>query len=268
MGWIAYGLRSIVEFLVTPFDWLPETLGLTLIGVLTGLGMLWVVGKTSSQKRLEVVRRKMASAIYEMRLFLDSPGRVFRAQGRLLGGSFVYVALLLPSLLVLSLPLGVLYLHLEPRHGLAPLSVGQPVVIAVDLESGVDGYTVEAPELPPGVSMSAPVLVSPAENRAYLRVSLLGPGTYELSIQVAGKGVSKRLSTTDAFPVRTRGLSSFWEMGSERPIPSDLGVTSISVDHPSSEQSWLGLGIPWWLYWLIIATIAALALRRPLDVVL
>lgn len=268
MGWIAHGLRSIVEFLVTPFDYLGDTLGLTLLGVLTGAAMLWVVGKTTSQKRLEVVRRKMASAIYEMRLYLDSPGRIFRAQGRLVGGSFVYVALLMPSLLVLSLPLGGLYLHLETRHGLSPLPVDQPLVVAVQLAPEIDGYSVEAVDLPDGLAVTAPVLVSPAEARAYVRVRIQRPGDYELAIQVAGKRVVKRLSTTRALPVRASGLSAFWELGSERPIPSDTGVESISVAHPARAQSWFGFDIPWWLYWMLVATIAALAMRRQFGVVL
>jgi hypothetical protein len=45
-------------------------------------------------------------------------------------------------------------------------------------------------------------------------------------------------------------------------------VSAVSVAYPQAEQHWLGMEIPWWLYWLLLATVAALVLKRPLEVAL
>ena len=48
----------------------------------------------------------------------------------------------------------------------------------------------------------------------------------------------------------------------------DGPIASIAVEHPAADTSWLPLSMPWWGYWLIVATVAALDLRKPLGVTL
>ena len=62
--------------------------------------------------RIRHARAQMASAIFEMRLYLDHPVQLLRAQGRLVGWSVLYVAFLLPSMVVLAVPLGLLFVPL------------------------------------------------------------------------------------------------------------------------------------------------------------
>ena len=56
-------------------------------------------------------------------------------------------------------------------------------------------------------------------------------------------------------------------LGDEPPLDS-AGVTSVAVAHTPQNLDVLGLELPWWLYWLIVSIAAALALRRPMGVVL
>jgi hypothetical protein len=78
MDTLIHGLRTGIEYLLVPFDAMPRFWALTVLSVASGVLMLWVVGKTTPQRRVEIARARMASAIYEMRLFLDSPGRILR----------------------------------------------------------------------------------------------------------------------------------------------------------------------------------------------
>ncbi|WP_428267420.1 hypothetical protein [Haliangium sp.] len=277
MDTLIHALRSAFEYLLKPFDALPPFWGLTLVSIVSGVFMLWVVGKTTPQRRIEVARARMASAIYEIRLFLDSPKRIVLSQGRLLAWSFAYVGYMLPAFFLLSLPLGPLYLHLETRHGLAPLPVGAPIVVTVTMEPGRDLGAVAVGDLPEGVRVTAPAVRVPDEDRVYLRLVIDQPGTYELPIRVGDAVVEKRLAADPAaaaagapmFPERTRGGALLASFGHEDPVPADLGVAAIAVTHPESIRSYLGMSGPWWAaYWLIVATIAALALRRPMGVTL
>ena len=270
MDTILHGLRSAFEYGLAPFDALPPFWGLTLISLFSGVGMLWVVGRTTPQRRIEVARARMASAIYELRLFLDSPRRIFAAQKRLLLWSFAYVGYMLPAFLLLSLPLGVLFLQLEARHGQAPLPLNTPIVVKIALDpdrAAGDDLAIEAPA---GVRVTAPVLRVPDEHLAYVRVAITEPGTHALTVRAGGTEVSKRLSAApDAVqvaPERTRGAGLLWSYGNEPPLPRAAGIASISVPHPAMPDTYLGLPMPWWLYWLIVATVAALALRRPMGV--
>lgn len=281
MSTLLHGLRQLIEWSLLPFDALPAWLGLTLISVLSGAAMLWVFGKTTPQARLATARDRMAASVYEIRLYFDSPRRALAAQGRLLGWSLAYTALMLPAFVVLALPLGLLYLHLETRYGLEPLPTAEPLIVrvALDEDAALDGQQVAAAsEQPAGVRITAPALYVAHEHRVYLRLELDPAAAeatqpIELAIDVAGTPVSKRLSTSSTHgplvPERARGLTLLWSMGHEDPLPGDSGVRSIALEHPAiDDDRWLGLAMPWWAFWLIVATIAALALRKPMRVVL
>lgn len=273
MSAIAHILRRGIELVLVPFDALPGWLALTLLGLLSGAGMLWVVGKVTRQNRLERSRDRMASTIYEVRLYLDSPKRMLLAQGRMLVASARYISCILPAFAILAIPLGLLYLSLEPRFGLAPLATKTPVVIQVDLADGVDGDALAAdPEASEAVTITAPPVVDAVRHRVYLRAELTAPVTAILALRAGDQVITKRLAAgadaTTYAPDRQSGVASFWAMGNEAPIPSESGIDAISVAHPARPQNWLGLGLPWWLYWLGLATASALALRRPMGVVL
>ena len=69
MSVVMDAIRGGIELLLWPFDQLPDTVALTLISVLSGIGMLWVFGKTTPQRLVGLSRDRMTAAIYEMRLF-------------------------------------------------------------------------------------------------------------------------------------------------------------------------------------------------------
>lgn len=266
MGTVAYGLRWAVELLLVPFDAMPPWLGLTLVSVLTGAGMLWVVGKTTPQRRLERARDRMAAAVYETRLFLDAPLRMLRAQGRLLGWGGAYVGYMMPALLVMIVPLGLVFLSLDARFGYAALPVGEPIVVRVALDG--DGADVTA-ELPAEAgAITAPPLYDARAGAAYFRVQLAEPGTHTLTVRAGDATATKRLSADPSAlqmaPDRASGTDLWLSVGSEPPLSAPF--TSITLAQPPTTDTWLGM--PWWLYWLLVATVAALALRKPLGVVI
>lgn len=281
MDTLLYGLRSALDSGVALLtDTLPPLWGLVLLSLLTGVFMLWVVGRTTPQRRVELARARMASAIYETRLYLDSPRRIFAAQGRLLLWSFAYVAFMLPAFILLSLPIWLLYLHLDTRHGVEPLPLDTPIPVRIVLASD-DGADLAPGDLrvestTPDLELTAPPLTVPDEGLVYLRVAISKPGAHVLTLRAGDAVVTKRLQAgggdtdagpTVAWPERTRGLALLSSMGAEPPIPAGSGIASISVVHPPASDPWLGLSMRWWwLHALVLATVAALAMRRPLGV--
>jgi hypothetical protein len=159
---------------------------------------------------------------------------------------------------------------MEVRYGLDPVEAGQQVVVRIAIDSDLDGYEVEAGDLPTGLAVTAPPVFVEDEELVYLRVDVSAPGVHSLPIRAGEHQLSKEIvakkGVVEVGPERRRGLSTLWAFGDEMPLPDSAPVSSISVTYPDAPQSWLGLSIPWWLYWLLIATIAALLLARPLQV--
>jgi len=265
---IAHALRRACAALLGPLDSLPPALALSAVAAVTALVMLAIVKLASPQKLIARARDRMAACIYEMRLFLDAPGRVLAAQARLLGWSGIYLAALLPAALVLTPPLGLLYLDLETRHGLAPLPAPASVVLRVELAPGKETGPVTVLATGP-VRVTAPLLRAPDEPAVYARLEIAKPGTHEVTVTAGAATVTKRLvadpGATRVAPERRGGWGHLVSLGDEPP-PEEGAIRSISVTHPERESAVVGLAMPWWLYWLGSATILALLLRRRLGV--
>lgn len=266
-GWV----RAAADAVVWPFDLVGGWLGLTLFSVLSGAGMLWVMGRTTDQAGMERAKDQMTAAVYELRLYLDAPRKAMAAQGRLAWWNLRYIAHMTPAFLWLALPLALLYAPLDERHGWAPLATAEPVVVTVGLGEGADGatLTVDGGEGP--LAVTAPILVDRDRQRAYLRVEASAEGRHILRLSLGDQAIDKAVVVGGEAPrvstERHGGWMHLFALGDE-PALASAGVTSVAVAHTPRNLDVLGLELPWWLYWLIVSIAAALALRRPMGVVL
>lgn len=260
-------MRRLIELSLYPFDALPEALALTLLAVITGVVLLLLVRTTTPQRFVDRARNRMTSAVYETRLFLNDPGRLIKAQGRLVVWSFVYVAAMLPAFVLAAVPMGLYYLHLEGRYGKAPVALGAPLVLRVDYAEGRAPADL-ALNLPQGVRLTAGPVGVPHLARVYFRLEVQRPGVYDLQLRAGGETLSKRLVAARGTPVsdtRGRGFAALFEQSLEPSLPAGA-IEKLSLIHPDRTDTWLRM--PWWMYWMVGATVAALALRKPLGVAL
>ena len=271
MGALLGALRAGIEVILIPVDWLGPFWGLTLLSIVVGVLILYTVAWTTPQRRVDRARSLMASSIYEIRLFLDSPKRVIISIGRLLVSSFLYIAYMMPAFVLMSVPLWLFYLHLEPRYGLDALPAGLPLVVEVEPAPGVSPEEISV-EGEGELEISAPPLFAADKNRLYVRVVPRTAAVHTLRIRSAGSEVVKEIvadGAAHAEPERASGADLLESVGTEPRLDPDRDhLRSISISHPSSHRRWLGLEMPWWLYALGLVTVAALVLKGPLGVVL
>ncbi len=265
--------RQVAEALLWPFDILPRRLGLLVFSVVSGLLMLLVVGKATPQARLKHAREQMSSAIYELRIFLDNPRRIFVAQGRLVLWSLNYLAYLLPAFALLLPVLALLFAPLEIRYGLTPLSPGTDALVRVDLRAPLAAAEQATVEGGTAVRLVAPPVLVADERVLYLRLGILEKGLHRVRISAPGWQVEKILSAEGGGdrPVsaeRRAGLGQLFALGNEPPLPSDGPVAAVVVTHLEREQSWAGIEMPWWIFWLLVATVVALAFKKRFGVTL
>lgn len=268
MGALAHIFSLLIELPLSLFDHAPQVLGLVVISVITGAVLLWLVKKLSNQKVMARTRELMASSIYEMRLFVDSPYRILVAQLRFIDASARYLGSTLPSFMAAMIPIILLYGHLASRYEFEPLRVGESAVVVIELSPGEVGeLQAIAPE---GLKITAPLQVLPSEHKAFLRVEPSTEGRHQLKLKWKGGELEKLVSSMKGDRAlsaeRSRGLWSLVAYTTEAPIPSDAPVRSVAVLHPARDAQWLAL--PWWVWWLLISTVCALALRGPMGVVL
>lgn len=261
---LIHGIRWFVEALLRPLDGLVPWVSLALLAVPTAAIMLVVVRWTSPQRVVTRARSQMAAAIFEMRIYLDRPSQLLRAQGRLVVWSALYVAALLPSLLVMAGPLGLLYLHLEIRHGIAPAPAPSLAVARIEVAGAVALRDV-AIDASGRVAVAARVHAED-EHALYARFAIAEPGTHHVVVRAGGTRTTATIEADpDAdvvSPERRSGIAALWALGAEPPLDG-AALRSISIRYPERTA-----GMPWWLSWLGPATVFALVLRRRFGVAL
>lgn len=265
MDRVAHALRLGADLLIRPFEGFGPLVTVVAISLITGVAILGVIRWTTPQRLIERARGQIAAAIYEVRLFLDSPLRVIKIQGRMLKSSALYIGALMPALVVMSLPMGLLYLQLDLRYGFEPVPVGEPVVVSARISGDLSDVSAGAGDWG---SITAPPVRDTAGGLVYFRLVVNQPGTHDLEIRAGDEVATKRVVAelgAAASPIRARGAALWWAPTDESPL-GGARIEAIEIDQRGRTVDTLAM--PWWLLWLLLSTVAALALRKPLGVTL
>ncbi len=245
-------------------------LSLAGIGIGLGFALLLILRKTSNQETIRSTRRQLQACLYELRLFVDEPGLIWRAQMRLLRLNARYLALMLRPALLLALPTIVLFSVLEPFYGKAPLPVGKAAIVSVKLLHPT-GVLVSAPVLqtPNGIDVETPAVRIQGDRQIAWRIRAKRATSGVLRLVFPNEIAIKKIAAGShpAF-LSTKRVRLSWQWllhPTEHPL-TDANVEWIVIDYPSRTMEWLGLRLPWFIWLFLFSTITAIALMRPLRI--
>lgn len=243
-------------------------LSLAAIGVALGIAILLILRKVSNQEAIRDTRRQLQACLYELRLFIDEPRLIWRAQIRLLRLNVRYLALMLPPVLIMALPMIVLFSLLEPFYGRAPLPVGKAAIVSVKvLNPALTGVPVL--QVPKGINVETPAVRMPATGQIAWRIRAQEATSGLLRIVFPTEIATKKVASgSHRALLSTRRVRFSWQLllhPTESPLPAG-NVEWIVVNYPSQTMQWLGLHLPWFIWLFLFSTITAIALLRPLRV--
>jgi hypothetical protein len=245
-------------------------ISLATLGVALGLLLLLILQKVSNQQAIRSIRRQLQACLYELRLFVDEPALVWKAQLRLLWLNVRYLALMLRPALILAIPMLFLFSFLEPFYGKAPLAVSKPSIVTVKLAGGPD-VRLSPPVLqtPDGIAVETPAVRMQGTGQVSWRIRAKKDTSGSLRVVFPTEIVSKRI-TSGSSPrlLSTKRVQSLWQWfwhPTETMLPGG-NVEWIEVSYPSRAFSWLGLDLPWYVWILLFSILTVLALKKPLGV--
>ncbi len=260
-------LRAVVSGYARLFDFLPPLAGLAVVSALIGIGMLWVVGKTSNQRSIERAKKRMQAHLLEMRLYQDEPRLLFRAQGQLIANNFRYVGHMLRPAVVLTLPMVVLYAHFDSVYGLRPLRVGESALVTAATElpgtelalHGSDKFAVE------GDSVTVT-----ATNEVVWRIRALLDGEDEIALETPAVRISKTAVAGGGQAYVSRGRARSWWQRLLL-VPGEAryeatAVTRVDIAYPSRQVGVGGWEAHWAIWFLGISILTAFLCRGLLGV--
>ncbi len=261
-------LRLLVAGYAGALDALPPLASLGLASVLIGVGMLWVVGKTSDQPAIERAKKRMQAYLLEMRIYRDEPRILLRAQGRLLLGNARYIGLMLRPALFLALPMVLLYGHFDAVYGRRALRVGEPALLTVTTElsgrdltlAGSGGFEVDS------VSVEAR-----ATGQVSWRVRAVAAGKGALTLETPEGRVEKAAVAEGGLQYLSPSRRhSWWERLLLAPGENGYtaaSVAAVSLEYPSRTVGIAGWDAHWGVWFLAISLSSAYLLKGFFGVV-
>jgi uncharacterized membrane protein (DUF106 family) len=261
-------LRVLFEALLWPLRGLPAAWGLVAVSALTAVGLLVVFKKTSNQRALAEVKRKIHACLFEIRLFNDDFRAIFRAQIEILRHNLTYLRHSMAPMLWTLPPLVLAIAQLNGYYGYEGLAVGRAALVKVTV-SAAAAASGARPDLrlesgSPGLRVVEPAVWIPVLGELAWRVVPERAGDYELRVVGgtasltktvhAGPGVVRRS------PIRPAGLLDQVLYPAEPPLP-DGPVQAVTLAYPEARMEALGWEFPWLVGYFLLSILFAFLLR-------
>lgn len=261
-------MNAAFDLVLYPFSGIAPMWGLVFLSGITGIGLLFLFKWTSNQDAIAASKSKIGGYLMEIRLFSDDVRQVLKAQNAIVLTNFVYLGHMVKPLCVALVPFFFIAAQMNFRYGMAPLEVGQPTMLTVELSSGVDavdaGIELIAPE---GVVVETPGVRAREAGLVAWRIRPDSAGRHELRLRDAnGVETLKVLDVGGTHRmVSPRRPSTGWVdrlmYPTEPPIPDGGQVASVEVVHPALALPFLGLDWNWIVAFLVFSMVFAYALK-------
>lgn len=267
-------LTWLFDLVAAPAIRLAPLTTLVVVSAVTGLAMLWVLGRTSNQAGIAAAKRGIHAALFEIRLFNDNLGAVLRALGRVLWQNARYLAYSLVPLAWVILPLLLIVAQLQAFYGYEGLRVGEPVLLTMHLRDARAVTTADAVSLhaPDGVRVETSPVILPGANEVVWRLVPTAAGDYRVTARVGGTELAKTVHVSDGAarrsPLRVSGLINLLLYPSEPPLPAESGVSEIALTYSEPGVDILGWRAHWMILYVLLSMATAFALARRFGVTL
>jgi hypothetical protein len=229
---------------------------LVLVSVLAGVAMVYVFRRWSDQNALRGTANRMLAHLMEFRLFIDEPALVMRAQRELFVENWRLLRLLARPSLILIVPSIVLLAQLDACYGRAPLRIGHPAVVTVQVKdlgkTEVAGILLKAPA---AIKVETRAVRVPRLNQISWRIRPIASVSGELEVLEPERVVTKSIAAGQGihYLSERRSLREFFVHLSEPPL-IDSSIASIEVLYPSATI----LHLHWLVWFLLISSATAI----------
>jgi hypothetical protein len=224
---------------------------LGVVSALAGLAMVYVFRRWSDQRVLRATVNRMLAHLMEFRLFVDEPALVMRAQRDLFIENWHLLRLVARPSLILVIPSIILLGQMDACYGRAPLTIGHPAVVTIQLKN-TGG--IAKPEVvlktPVAIRVETPGVRVARLNQISWRIRPSAPSSGKLRVIGPERAITKSIVAGQGVHYlserRVSSLAAFLLHLNELPL-RDASIASIEVLYPSATILHLH-----WLVWFLI----------------
>jgi len=199
------------------------------ISVLYGIAAVLIFRRLTDESAIRRSVNRILAHVMELVLFLDSPMLVFRAQRDLLRENLRLLRLTILPGAIVALLFALLFPFMNAMYGHAPLPVGEPSVVTIQLKDAVmPAVQLQPPE---GVAVETPAVRVLRDHQFSWRVRPLQATSGDFKFRLENRVV------TPSFFLH------------------DQTIRSITVPYPAASI----FGLPWLAWFLLLSGVSALA---------
>ena len=264
-------LTPVFDVICWPFRPLPPTWALAAISLASGILLVWLFGKTSDQKRVQVIRDRIRGNLIGVRLFQHDIGVVLQLQGRIVRDTLRFMRLAVVPMLIMVVPVVLIMTQLNLRFAVRPLQAGEPVLVTALVRDAAALDRPIALDVPDGVTVDTPPVRIRSAREIAWRLRVARPGDYTLVVRVGGDTLEKQLvGGTGWGPVvqrRTgRGMLDTLLYPGEPPIAAGHSVEAVEIAYPPLDLRLLGIRVDWLVAFLVLSMVSGFAVKGVLGV--
>jgi hypothetical protein len=265
---IINGIMNVLfDVLLFPFRAMPPLVGLLFLSVLLGVVFLLLFKYTSPQKTIKKVKDRIKAGLYEVRLYKDDLGVIFRANKGLMINNARYIGCCLVPLVPMVILILPILFQLDARYGILPLGEGETTLLEVHLAEQVDfDSAVVALAVPDGLKVEAGPMRIPSKREYAYRIKAEKAGHYELRFIVNGESYTKSVDADEDIgmvsPKRMQSSIYALQYPGESPWPAGSRLESMELRHV--RKGMLGMDgdyFPWLIIFCIVAIAAGFAMK-------
>jgi len=231
---------------------------LILVSILAGVAMVYVFRRWSDQDALRGTANRMLAHLMEFRLFIDEPALVMRAQRDLFLENWRLLRLLIRPSLILIVPSVVLLAQMDACYGRAPLRIGDPAVVTVQVKDlrRVDATAIVL-KTPATIRLETPGVRVVSLNQISWRIRPIASASGHLRVVGPERVITKSIVAGHGmhYLSERRSLAEFFLHLSEPPL-IDSSIASIEVLYPSATI----LHLHWLVWFFLISSVTAIAI--------
>ncbi len=259
-------INQIVAFLVWPFTLLPVWLGLFAISVLAGMGLLWIYGKVSNQKKIRYVKGKIYASLLESILFRHDVWLTLKAQGKMLFYGARYFTLAIFPVLILAVPCILLLSELNEQYATKSLDSKSEAIVQMTLTDASKLYEVKL-DAPVGLDITPPVRI-PSTKQIFWKIKTTDAGDQKVNFQIADFNLPKTLFIGTG----VNNVGAVWQSSWSDKLLYPAGpasipyVKSLTINYPEQLYSLGFFETNWLIFFLIFSMISGIVVSKYLGV--
>lgn len=257
----------VMNLIMHPLRLLPDWAALLVLSGLIGGFMLLVFRYTSNQPALKGLGDRFRADLLSLRLFPEHPRLIFGCQLRMLHTALLRLYYSLPPLAVMTIPMILLLIQMAVWFEHRPLRPGEDAVLAVTItpHAWQDRHHLTV-HPSPGLLVKLGPLQIPQRRELNWKIGSQTAGRYQLDVKLGQHQVQKQVVVGRTLaPVSTtrpdRGVIAQLLHPVERPLPTDSGISAITVFYPSRATALLVWHPHWLISFFILSIVVAVILR-------